>query len=106
MKWYDMDKKQLTKYLMADPNNLAEVLITLYKRSELTEKDKRTYTAWTEKEQNTVKRLYFRDGVTVKGIREEIKTLMGSTRSEGAIRVRIKDYLDPATKTKKAKWEN
>ena len=33
MQWYDMNKSQLTKYLMDDRDNLAEVLITLYKRS-------------------------------------------------------------------------
>jgi|JMBY01.1.fsa_nt_gi hypothetical protein len=106
-KWFEMDKAQLTDYLMSDRNNLSEIIMTLYKRGELPEKEgKRSYTAWTEKEQNMVKRLYFRDGISVKGIIEQLTKEVGTTRSEGAIRTRIKDYIDPETKSKKAKWTN
>jgi len=91
---------------MDDRDNLAEVLITLYKRSATPEGEgKRNYAAWTEKEQNLVKRMYFKEGISVKGIIAELKETIGTTRSEGAIRARIKDYIDPETKSKKGKWE-
>ena len=49
--------------------------------------------------------MYFKEGISVKGIIAELKETIGTTRSEGAIRARIKDYIDPETKSKKGKWE-